>query len=146
MIGKRLEIEPDAAATIQEIYQSYVDGVSLPNMIDQLNRNQIPSPRGTRWTKNTVDRILRNPRYLGKQIWGQTTYTRKPGSNRLIPKKQPREAWHILDRPDLRIVDAALWQHVIHRRTAHYNTHQIGTGLAMRRGRSDSSLATCSSV
>ena len=135
-IGKRLEVDPEAAATIQRIYQRYVEGVSLPKMIDQLNREEVPSPRGTPWTKNTVDRILRNERYLGRQVWGQTTYDRKPGTNRLVPRKKPRAEWHVKERPDLRIISAELWQRVIERRTALYNAHKIASGIATRRGRS----------
>ena len=135
VIGKRVEVDPEQAAVIRDIYQWYVAGMSHPKMVDRLNREQVPSPRGTPWTKHHIDRILRNERYLGKQIWRQTTYERRPGTNKVVARKQPREAWHVQERPDLRIIDDDLWQRVRARRAAIKKTLNIDTpGLA--RGRS----------
>ena len=135
VIGKRREIDPEQAAVVRQIYREYVDGLSQPTIMDHLNREQIPSPRGTPWTKPHIDRMLRNERYLGKQIWGQTTYERRPGTNSVVARKQPREEWHVLDRPDLRIVDDDLWEQVRTRRAAIKRTLNIeASGLA--RGRS----------
>ena len=134
IIGKHREIDLEQATIIRRIYRWYVDGVSYPQIADQLHQRGIPSPRKTRWTKNAIQRILTNERYRGKQIWGQTTYERRPGTNQLVPRQQPREQWHIADRPELRIIDDELWKRVQARRDTLKKSFNITHGLA--RGRS----------
>ena len=94
-----------------------------------------PTPRGRPWTKGHVTRMLQNERYLGKQIWGQRTFERKPGTNRLVTRDQAREHWHVIDRPELRIVDDDLWQRVVDRRNALKVSYKI-TSSGLARGRS----------
>ena len=118
VIGKRLEVDPDQATTIRQIFTWYVDGVSHPEMADRLNTTNVLTPRGTPWTRHHTQRILRNERYLGRQVWGQVRYERRPGTNKLIPRQQPRDHWHVVDNPDLRIIEDALWQCAVERRTA----------------------------
>ena len=134
VIGHRLEIDPVQADVIRLIFQWYVDGVSQPEIVDRLNRMDVPTPRGTRWTKRHTCVILSNERYLGQQIWGQTTFERRPGTNQRVRRKQPRETWHVLDRPDLRIVDEALWRRVTERRAMLMKTYNV-TPEGLARGR-----------
>ena len=135
VIGKRLEVDDEQAAIIRQIYRWYLDGVSHPKVVDRLNAMDVPTPRGMKWTRKHIDRILRNERYLGRQIWGQSTYERRPGSNRLVSRKQPRDRWHVVDRPELRIVDDALFQDVAARRETIRQSLKIRTG-GLARGRS----------
>ena len=134
VIGKRREVVAEEAEVIRQIYQWYLDGISSPQIADQLHQAGIPSPRKTRWTKNAIQRILTNERYRGKQMWGQTTYERRPGTNQLIRRQQPREQWHIADHPELRIIDDELWKRVQARRDTLKTSFNITRGLA--RGRS----------
>ena len=136
IIGKRLDVDPDQAGVIRQIFRWYADGVSHPKIIDRLNMSGVPTPRETRWTKHHADRILRNERYLGKQIWGQYTNERRPGTNRRVSRKQPRDTWHIVDRPELRIVDDELWHRVAARRAAIRRSVKIRPAGGLARGRS----------
>ena len=136
VIGKRREIDPEQATVIRHIYQWYLEGVSQPEMADRLNATDTPTPRGTRWTKNLMRRILTNERYLGRQIWGQTTYERRPGTNKLVPRKRPREQWHIVDHPELRIIDDEVWDRAQARRATLRKSFGIRSGTGLARGRS----------
>ena len=116
VVGWRLVVDTEAARTIRQIFESYTEGVSLPAIADQLTQAGVPAPRGTRWNKNALSRILTNERYLGKQIWGQHTFERRPGTNRRVQRKRPRKEWHVADRPELRIVSDDLWERAQSRR------------------------------
>ncbi len=117
-LGKRLEIDETAAETIRQVFDEYAHGRTIPIIADRLTRAGVRSPRGGKWTKNTLTRILTNERYVGKQIWGQHTSVRRPGTNQLTCRPQPRDQWHVLDRPDLRIVSDDQWAAVTQRRAA----------------------------
>lgn len=117
-VGKRPEIDETAAETIRQVFDEYANGHTIPNIADRLTHAGVPSPRGGKWTKNTLTRILTNERYVGKQIWGQHTSVRRPGTNQLTCRPQPRDQWHVLDRPDLRIVSDDQWVAVTERRAA----------------------------
>ena len=134
VVGRRLEVDPLQSDVIRQIFQLYARGVSQPEIVDRLNRADVPTPRGTRWTKHHTQWILSNERYLGKQIWGQRTSDRRPGTNQRVQRKQPREQWQVLDRPDLRIIDDALWQRVTERRATLRKAHRI-TPEGLARGR-----------
>ena len=136
VMGRRLEVDPDQAAVIRQIFRWYVDGVSHPNMVDRLNASDTSSPRGAGWTKHHTERILQNERYRGLQIWGQTASERRPGTNQRVLRKRPRNEWQIAERPDLRIVDDTLFHRATARRHAITGSlkHAPGSGLA--RGRS----------
>ena len=135
IVGRRREVDPEQATVIRQIYQWYLDGVSGADLADRLNTAGVPTPRGTRWTKNLIHRILTNERYLGRHIWGQTTYERRHGTNKLVPRRQPREQWHVADHPELRIIDDELWERVQAHRNAlkkAFNIKESG-GLALGR-------------
>ena len=118
VIGKAITVDPDAARTIVALFEGYANGTPIPQMIERLTRDGIPAPRGGRWTLAIVHRILKNEKYRGLQIYGQTRSERVPGTHRRVLRPQPRETWHVCDRPDLRIVSDALWRQVADRRAA----------------------------
>jgi site-specific DNA recombinase len=57
-----------------------------------------------------VSRILKNERYLGRQIWGQQAVEREPATGRKIMRDRPRSEWKVVERPNLRIVSDELWE------------------------------------
>lgn len=136
VIGKRLEIEPEQAAVIRQIFQWYLDGVSHPQMADRLNAMGAPTPRGSRWTNHHTQRMLKNERYLGRQIWGQTTLERRPGTNQRVARTRPRKDWLTRDRPDLQIVSPALFERAAERRRAIATTLKVAAHSGLARGRS----------
>ena len=116
--GKRLEIDASAANTIRHIFARYADGTAVPHIADELTRANTPAPRGTKWTKNAITRILTNPRYRGRLVWGRNTYERRPGTNQKVRRARPEREWHVKEDPSLRIVSDALWTRVSSLRAA----------------------------
>lgn len=61
-----LQIIPEQAAVVQEIYRQYLSGKSLGGIADFLFKKGIPSPAGKeRWSRSVLDAMLSNSKYLG---------------------------------------------------------------------------------
>ncbi len=77
--GFTLEIVPEKAETVQDIFRLYTigdpkpDGTTEPigsyGIANLLNARSIPSPSGAKWTATAVRDILKNPTYAGYVRW-----------------------------------------------------------------------------
>ena len=110
LLGKRIEIVEEDADIVRRIFEWAADGLGAMRIVERLNEAEIPGPRGGRWCKNAILRLLRNERYRGRQVWGQHTFEKEPGTNRRIRREVPREKWGVVERPDLRIISDELWE------------------------------------
>jgi hypothetical protein len=79
--------------------------------------------------------VLANEKYTGRLIWGQKTFSRRPGTRQMVARRMPREQWHIQDRPELRIVSDAGWQQVQERHAYIRGTLPESTGRRLARGK-----------
>lgn len=117
-VGKQIEIVEDAARIVLRIFTEFASGRGLSVIARTLNREGVPSPRiGTRhrwsgWSVGTVRQMLRNERYIGVWRFKAMQWVKVPGSNRRLPRKRPASETMVRQRPDLRIVELALWQAV----------------------------------
>lgn len=69
------EIVPEEAEIICSIYTAYLDGDSLDAIKQRLEASGVLSPTGkTTWSKETIQRILQNEKYMGDVLL-QKTYT-----------------------------------------------------------------------
>ena len=108
-LGTRIEVNEDEAKTIRRIFQWAADGVGVTSMVERLNNEGVPRHSGKHWTKSPINWILKNERYLGRQIWGQRYVEHEPGTGRKIMRPNPRSAWKVEERPELRIISDELW-------------------------------------
>jgi site-specific DNA recombinase len=127
-LGVRWVIEPGEADTVRMIFRWYADGLGMAAIAARLNARGIPSPRqakghrtrhdsvGAGWDLSAVRVILGNELYRGRSIWNRSQWVRTPGTRRRRRVARPESEWVVLNRPDLRIVDEALWQRVEMRR------------------------------
>jgi DNA invertase Pin-like site-specific DNA recombinase len=70
----RLIKGPDAEVdVVKRIFREYAhERRGMRQIADRLNAEGVPPPRGgSSWGTNTVKRILRNPVYLGRLVWGR---------------------------------------------------------------------------
>lgn len=64
-----LEVIPEQAAIVQEIYRQYLSGKSLGGIADFLFEHNISSPSGKeRWSKSVLDKMLSNIKYINTVI------------------------------------------------------------------------------
>lgn len=115
LMGKRVEIVPEEAAIIVRIFERFVAGAGATRIVDELNRAGVPGPRGQTWKRGALKRVLSNERYVGRLIWGQRRYDRRPGTRQKVARVVPREQWHIQARPELQIVTPELWERALAR-------------------------------
>lgn len=117
-IGKQIEVVADAARIVLRIFTDFANGRGLSTISRELNAEGIPSPRiGTRhrwsgWSVGTVREMLRNERYIGVWRFKTMQWVKVPGTNRRLPRKRPASETMVQQRPDLQIIDIALWQPV----------------------------------
>lgn len=89
--SKRLVIDPQAAETVRRIFQMMADGQAAEQIAKALNHDAVPTPmlhkraagcsravwpsvhEDNFWTRSTVNNILRDERYIGKNVYGRRT-------------------------------------------------------------------------
>lgn len=73
---KNLEIIPEEAATVQWIFDAYLNGRSAEWIADQLTRRGIENTNTRKpWTAYGIRYILRNEKYIGDAL-GQKKFTK----------------------------------------------------------------------
>ena len=64
-----LEVDPEAAPVVQEIFESSMRGNGLKEICKDLNNRGITN-NGKRWQKNVLRYLLTNESYTGTAVWG----------------------------------------------------------------------------
>ena len=113
------EINPDEAAVVRRIFQSYADGLSPNRIADLLNQEGVPGPRGRAWDKSTIHGnpkrgtgILNNEIYIGRLVWNRQSFVKDPATGKRQARPNPESEWIITEVPELHIVNQALWGRV----------------------------------
>lgn len=80
--GYRLEngnlvIVPEEAAIVQRIFEMHLTGIGQNSIVQELNRNGIPTREGTPWHISRVHYILSNEKYIGDSLM-QKKFTSNP--------------------------------------------------------------------
>jgi DNA invertase Pin-like site-specific DNA recombinase len=97
---------PEEVATLERIFREFADDrKGLTAIANALNEEGILSVTKNKWDACTVTNVLRNPKYLGKQIWGRTTeFLSGP------PKRLPEDQWAVCERAFIPIISPELFQ------------------------------------
>ena len=75
---RHLEIVPEEAEVVKNIYYLYQQGNTPHQIARQLTEQGIKPPRNAeQWHKSTITRILQNPVYIGKIRWQKSTTVRQ---------------------------------------------------------------------
>ncbi len=62
---KRFQRDPETDPVVEKIFQMYVRGDTMAEIIRYLNTQHMKTSYGKEFTKNSLHRILRNKRYIG---------------------------------------------------------------------------------
>lgn len=136
-IGKlpSLEIVPEEAECVQQIFQMYADGNGCTKIEYAINAMGYHGRRGSKFNRNTVRLILDNPVYIGKIRWNHTNVV-KSGIGPDRQKKvvyNPKEKWTIINGHHPAIISTELWEAVQRRRSSQYffvDNHHVANPLA----------------
>ena len=74
----RLALHENEASVVRRIFSMASRGNSLLDITRTLNSEGIASPRGKRWLKTTIHKILVNEAYTGTLLWGVLTKSKDP--------------------------------------------------------------------
>ena len=74
----RLELNPPADSVARRIFDMALAGESVLEIARTLNGEGIPSPRGKKWLKTTIHKMLVNESYTGTLVWGRTDKSGAP--------------------------------------------------------------------
>ena len=67
-----LEVDPDAAPIVREVFEQALRGQGLKEICRDLNERGVTN-RGRRWQKNSIHYLLTNEAYTGTAVWGKTS-------------------------------------------------------------------------
>jgi DNA invertase Pin-like site-specific DNA recombinase len=106
------------APIVREIFKLYDGGTSPQQIANTLNRRGVPSPfahhkkraASGRWSEQGVRCILRNDTYTGRYTYNKREVTHDDGDYSVTRRTRPQREWLVTERPDLRIVDDALFE------------------------------------
>jgi site-specific DNA recombinase len=108
--GGQRTVDPSEASIVRRIFKRRAQGAGYFQIARELERDGIPSPRGsTLWSNTQVGAIVTNPTYAGTVVWGRTRQTNRRGTPVTEPSPEPpvrREA------PGLRVIADQLWREV----------------------------------
>jgi len=125
-IGSQLELHPEQAAIVLEMFERYANGEPARSIAADLNARGIPSPgsswrrrvrRCRGWMGSAIYTILVNDLYTGHVKWNKNRYERDPDSKMHKCRKRPKSEWLTYRDESLRIVSDELWERCVRRRT-----------------------------
>ena len=133
--GGEIEIVPDEAEIIREIYERYLSGESLYGIKCYLEAKEIPTPAGCSvWRQETIRSILSNEKYKGDAIINKT-YVSDCISKRVKVNNGERNKYYIENNHPA-IIDAGTFARVqeeIARRSGKPKVKQKGTKTELSR-------------
>jgi site-specific DNA recombinase len=109
--AKSITIYEPHAKWLRQIFQWVADGMSFGKVALKLQELKAPVGRNVkRWTPKVVSRLVRNKKYTGEEwTWGATMIIRDSNGHKKQVPAPADEVAHA-SRPQLRIIDADLWE------------------------------------
>ncbi len=138
--GGERRIRADEAAIVRRVFASYAAGVSPRRLAHDLNKEGVPGPGGRPWGDTTlrgqVDRgtgLLNNTLYVGRLSWNRCSYIKDPRTGRRVARVNDASQWEVVEVPELRIIDQAVWDAVKARQAATASEAGSASGAELNR-------------
>ena len=84
----KLIVIPEESELVREIFEMRSENMSFREIAEVLNLRGLKTKRGTKYHNTTINRIINNPRYIGKSKWRGEYYESKG------PAIVPLELWN----------------------------------------------------
>lgn len=65
----KLIVNAEEAGIVKSIFEKYIQGLSMGDIVKELNEKNVSTKKGGRWAKKTISTILKNPLYCGFMLW-----------------------------------------------------------------------------
>lgn len=116
----KLTIVDHEAETIRSIFARFLAGTSARTIAAELNRRNVPPPRGAYWRASTLigskrrgHGILMNTLYAGRLVWNRVRMVKHPDRPaKRLSRVNPESEWRYADAAHLRIVDQETFDQV----------------------------------
>ena len=112
-IGKDHTLEPNGNAdVVRMIFEWYaLDDMTIYAIAQKLNDMGIPAPKGGKWHKEVISRMLKNLHYIGKVVCNSrpTTFVMENGVRKKKRVKLPEEEWIVAEGKHPAIIEQDLW-------------------------------------
>ena len=107
-----LHLEPTEAPIAAEMFQRFAAGESLGEIMRDLNKREILTPRGFKWTTGTVKTVLKNPRYAALRGVRRVKLVARGRTSSAEGGHLQREHWYSVAGRAVwpAIVDEATWR------------------------------------
>jgi len=118
VLGHRTEIDPGGRAVVHRIFALYRDGLSHRGIAALYNAEGVPPPRANSrhrrkgWVASTIREMLRNATYVGEWSFKKRQWRKLPGTNTRRYRDRPEADVIRQLRPELAIIERALWDEV----------------------------------
>ncbi len=113
-----LEIVPEEAEVVRQIYRMYADGIGYGHICSHLNQFCKPK-RSKSWNRSTVQTILSNPIYIGLIKWQKRKTVKLVEDGEVVKGYAYRKDCPLYQGRHMPIVSEELWNAVKARREAH---------------------------
>lgn len=84
----KLIIHPEEAEIVKYIFQMCIEGKGQMYITNELANMKVPSPSGNEtWSNSTINRMIKNPKYKGDQVYGRKQTVRDDNGKVTIREK-----------------------------------------------------------
>jgi DNA invertase Pin-like site-specific DNA recombinase len=102
---------PIKAPVVRWIFETYEKGTGLNLIVQKLNADKTPAPRGQYWSKTMVHYLIRNRAYMGERIYNRRSYQAyRRGEKAKLGN--PQDAWIVKENAHESIVNRDLFERV----------------------------------
>ena len=113
----RRTINEAEAAIVRRLYAEYISGRSPMKIVESLNAEGVPSPRGGQWNVSALlgsakrrNGLLNNTLYVGRITYNRQSFVKDPATGRRQARANPRDQWLTQNVPELAIVSPEIFQ------------------------------------
>ncbi|WP_081851893.1 recombinase family protein [Caballeronia zhejiangensis] len=117
--GSDYQVNKDEAAIVRFIFEKFAAGWTTFEIVNDLNRRSVPSPRGSTWMRSALygcprkgSGILNNSAYIGVYIWNRSQWMKDPDSGKRQRHERPQSEWKTEHREHYRLLTDDLWNAV----------------------------------
>ena len=122
---KELEVNEEQAEVVMLIFDLYISGLGGRTIARKLNEKNIPTYFGKKWSQSSINRIIRNEKYVG-DLLGQKYYVESPITHKRSLNYGEKEQYYVKDH-HVAIISREKWnkaQEILKKR----NSKQIPDG------------------
>lgn len=128
-----LEPIPEQAEVVKRIFEMYSQGVGGYSIAETLNKEHVPAPKGKRWKRDSLPRMLGNVHYIGKVKMNHRKSVRKIIDGEVVISRPVSDDYMIEEGLHPAIIDQELWDKVQAKRgkiPRNKNAHNLFNPLA----------------